>query len=197
MPDLTLPDGASVTVTEYSSICKGTKHIQLDVRSATQFGIVSFDWYDLQGRDLKNLGTETNGGSDKQSVNDSTSEYEGEKDSSSLRNAIIANTIDVISFPFMEIKNMDKKNIKSEIFRRLKEITDDIDGGHATLKENNGNQEDYMDIGDVDFYCICRRGNDSILATQILRESGFQNVFNVSGGLTAWSSTVDPAFPMY
>jgi adenylyltransferase/sulfurtransferase len=30
-----------------------------------------------------------------------------------------------------------------------------------------------------------------------LQEAGFQNVYNVKGGITAWSEEIDPSVPKY
>lgn len=47
-------------------------------------------------------------------------------------------------------------------------------------------------------YVLCRRGIDSVTGTQILLDSTFGlQVFNVEGGLTAWSNQVDSNFVMY
>ncbi|KAI8824822.1 adenylyltransferase [Fimicolochytrium jonesii] len=46
-------------------------------------------------------------------------------------------------------------------------------------------------------YIICRRGNDSQLAVQKLKQEGFQDVKDIVGGLTAWTREVDGAFPVY
>ncbi|KAG5462411.1 MAG: adenylyltransferase [Olpidium bornovanus] len=46
-------------------------------------------------------------------------------------------------------------------------------------------------------FVVCRRGNDSQLAVQLLKEHGMSNVRDVVGGLTAWSEGVDPGFPTY
>jgi molybdopterin/thiamine biosynthesis adenylyltransferase/rhodanese-related sulfurtransferase len=50
----------------------------------------------------------------------------------------------------------------------------------------------------MDIYLLCRRGIDSTVATNYLISQGLhENVFNVIGGLTAWSKDVDKNFPMY
>jgi adenylyltransferase/sulfurtransferase len=43
---------------------------------------------------------------------------------------------------------------------------------------------------------ICRRGNDSQEAVQFLHSQGISAV-DVVGGLEAWSSHIDPEFPIY
>ena len=56
--------------------------------------------------------------------------------------------------------------------------------------------------GKLPIYCLCRRGLASVEATRILHEAkvtrpGIFAVFNITGGLDAWRTTVDPSFPKY
>jgi rhodanese-related sulfurtransferase len=46
-------------------------------------------------------------------------------------------------------------------------------------------------------YVMCRRGVLSAHATRLLLDNGYNNVFNVQGGLTRWHADVEPAFPVY
>ena len=43
----------------------------------------------------------------------------------------------------------------------------------------------------------CKLGGRSARAVALLRENGFSNVWNVAGGITAWSNEIDPAVPTY
>jgi len=43
----------------------------------------------------------------------------------------------------------------------------------------------------------CRSGARSRKAVQLLRESGFRKVQNLTGGINAWAETVDPSVPRY
>jgi molybdopterin/thiamine biosynthesis adenylyltransferase/rhodanese-related sulfurtransferase len=43
----------------------------------------------------------------------------------------------------------------------------------------------------------CRRGIRSARAVNFLRDKGFRNVWNLRGGLHAWSDEVDPSIPRY
>jgi adenylyltransferase/sulfurtransferase len=43
----------------------------------------------------------------------------------------------------------------------------------------------------------CKTDGRSARAVQLLREAGFQNVYNVKGGITAWSEEIDPSVPTY
>jgi adenylyltransferase/sulfurtransferase len=44
---------------------------------------------------------------------------------------------------------------------------------------------------------ICHHGPRSLRACRLLKESGFEQVENVTGGIEAWSVTVDPRIPRY
>jgi adenylyltransferase/sulfurtransferase len=43
----------------------------------------------------------------------------------------------------------------------------------------------------------CHHGGRSEHATRLLQEAGFKNVFNLAGGIDAWSAEVDPTVPRY
>ncbi|HEX5236360.1 MAG TPA: molybdopterin-synthase adenylyltransferase MoeB [Silvibacterium sp.] len=43
----------------------------------------------------------------------------------------------------------------------------------------------------------CRSGGRSQKAAEILAQNGFKNVWNLAGGITAWSNNVDPTVPKY
>ena len=52
--------------------------------------------------------------------------------------------------------------------------------------------------------CVCRRGNDSQLAVQKLKDQSdslfdgvAMEIKDLAGGLTEWSETIDPNFPKY
>ena len=46
-------------------------------------------------------------------------------------------------------------------------------------------------------FVICRRGNRSQYAVNILEDHGIRQAKDIIGGLTTWSLTIDPEFPMY
>jgi adenylyltransferase/sulfurtransferase len=43
----------------------------------------------------------------------------------------------------------------------------------------------------------CKMGGRSAKAAEFLRQSGFKNVKNMLGGITAWSDKIDPSVPKY
>jgi sulfur-carrier protein adenylyltransferase/sulfurtransferase len=50
---------------------------------------------------------------------------------------------------------------------------------------------------DETFAVHCKTGGRSARAVKLLREAGFENVYNVKGGITAWSEEIDPSVPKY
>ena len=45
--------------------------------------------------------------------------------------------------------------------------------------------------------CQCHSGGRSEHAARLLQEAGFENVYNLAGGIDAWSVEIDPAVPRY
>lgn len=45
--------------------------------------------------------------------------------------------------------------------------------------------------------CMCHHGMRSARAQNILQRAGFTNVLNLTGGIHAWSVSVDPSVPTY
>lgn len=43
----------------------------------------------------------------------------------------------------------------------------------------------------------CHHGGRSLRVTQLLRQQGYEQAQNMSGGIDAWSLEVDPAVPRY
>ena len=44
---------------------------------------------------------------------------------------------------------------------------------------------------------ICRSGGRSAQVAEFLERQGFRKVFNLSGGILAWSRVIDPRIPQY
>jgi len=44
---------------------------------------------------------------------------------------------------------------------------------------------------------ICRSGGRSLEVARYLERSGFGSVYNLSGGILAWSADLDPSIPRY
>jgi adenylyltransferase and sulfurtransferase len=63
----------------------------------------------------------------------------------------------------------------------------------TTLKKREAAQLDKQ----ASLYVVCRRGNDSQRAVQLLHEKGFIFAKDIIGGLQSWALDVDPDFPAY
>ncbi len=50
---------------------------------------------------------------------------------------------------------------------------------------------------DREILCMCHHGMRSAGVGGYLLEQGYANVVNVAGGISAWSSEVDPSVPQY
>ncbi len=50
---------------------------------------------------------------------------------------------------------------------------------------------------DETFAIHCRTGARSANAVRLLQDAGFESVYNVKGGITAWSEEIDPSVPKY
>ncbi|KAF3679158.1 Adenylyltransferase and sulfurtransferase MOCS3-1 [Capsicum annuum] len=59
-------------------------------------------------------------------------------------------------------------------------------------------KKDSLDSGSsVSLFVICRRGNDSQRAVELLHKLGFSSAKDIIGGLESWAHNVDPKFPTY
>ncbi len=45
--------------------------------------------------------------------------------------------------------------------------------------------------------CYCHHGVRSLQVVAFLQRAGFESVYNLAGGIDAWSTEVDPAVPRY
>ncbi|XP_021758989.1 adenylyltransferase and sulfurtransferase MOCS3-like [Chenopodium quinoa] len=91
-----------------------------------------------------------------------------------------AHHFDIISLP--NSLNLPLSSLES----RLPEIS-------AALKE----EETRKGVSGAHLYTVCRRGNDSQRAVQLLHSNGFTSAKDIVGGLTSWQNEVDPNFPAY
>ncbi|CAN4103991.1 unnamed protein product [Withania somnifera] len=67
----------------------------------------------------------------------------------------------------------------------------------AAALEEEANKKALDSGANVSLYVICRRGNDSQRAVQLLHQEGFSMAKDIIGGLESWAQNVDPKFPMY
>lgn len=57
-------------------------------------------------------------------------------------------------------------------------------------------EKNFKDIPkDRPVYCFCKVGGRSRKAIEFLRQQGYDQLFNIKGGITAWSKEIDPNIP--
>jgi rhodanese-related sulfurtransferase len=66
---------------------------------------------------------------------------------------------------------------------------------HVPLRELPGRADDLPQTQPI--VCICHHGVRSRQAVAFLVHRGFESVYNLAGGVDAWSMEVDPAVPRY
>ena len=162
-----------ISCANYAAILfSGTKHILLDVRSDIQYGMVSMDSYYT-----------------KTSLDDSI-----ESNCKFISSHISLKKLRLNSFSDEdELKEFISVN-KEENHRILHRIP------NKWLKSNDQNKISEVLINNntnLSIYVLCRRGIDSILATDYLLSNGMVNIYNIDGGLTSWKKEVDENFPAY
>jgi rhodanese-related sulfurtransferase len=45
--------------------------------------------------------------------------------------------------------------------------------------------------------CVCHHGVRSMQVVIYLKQRGYENLYNLQGGIDAWSTYVDPSIPIY
>ena len=157
--------------------------------------MLSFKWYENKNnseennKNLKNNEDKTTD-SKTAEINDTLKSSQNNSEIGSF----VCRNITVVHFPLLEIRKSDALGVQNEIIKRIENKRND---NITESSEKEDCNEVSKDICETAIYCICRRGFDSTLSTQLLLEMGFSNVINVSGGIAAWSASVDTLFPAY
>jgi len=104
--------------------------------------------------------------------------------------------------PTISVRDLKRKIDAREPFRLLdvREIFEHeiarIDGAKLIpLREIGARAEELPREEQIIVHC--HSGKRSAQAVRLLRERGFRNVYNLEGGIDAWSSEIDPAVPRY
>lgn len=84
-------------------------------------------------------------------------------------------------------------SMKNSVNIPLSNMEKDLSAVDTALKEARPDIEPL----DSPVYVICRRGNDSQLAVELLRKKGYTMAKDIIGGFHSWAQHVDPDFPIY
>ena len=101
---------------------------------------------------------------------------------------LIQNTYDILpNIAFKNIIDSDSKIILIDV--RSKQELDDIMINGVLNYDFNSDEFENSVLGlDIDktYYVICRPGRRSGITTELMLENGFENVFNIKGGMIKW-----------
>ena len=70
---------------------------------------------------------------------------------------------------------------------------------HVPMNDVPGRLDDIRELADndTDVVVMCHSGHRSMMVARFLQQHGFERVFNLTGGIDAWSREVDPSVPAY
>ncbi len=75
-------------------------------------------------------------------------------------------------------------------------LVSNLDGQHIPLGELPSRLDEIEADKDAEVVMMCRSGGRSGRAIGIMESNGFTNVYNLKGGITAWSNEIDPSMPV-
>jgi rhodanese-related sulfurtransferase len=68
---------------------------------------------------------------------------------------------------------------------------------HIPLHELPNRVAELEPYRDIPIVCLCHHGIRSAMAVRVLRERGFKDVHNLTGGIDAYARGVDATVPLY
>jgi adenylyltransferase/sulfurtransferase len=96
-----------------------------------------------------------------------------------------------------------KEKIESDAEFFLLDVREDVeylvsnlDGEHIPLDQLENRLKELEDKKEAEVIVMCRSGNRSSRAASYLESQGFENVYNLKGGMKAWASEIDPSVPV-
>lgn len=75
-------------------------------------------------------------------------------------------------------------------------LVSNLDGQHIPLGQLQNRLDEIEADKDSEIVMMCRSGGRSGKAVEIMESNGFTNVYNLQGGITAWSNEIDPSMPV-
>lgn len=75
-------------------------------------------------------------------------------------------------------------------------MVSNLDGTHIALGELQNRIEEIKAHKDKEIIVMCRSGGRSGRAVSMLESEGLTNVYNLKGGITAWSKEIDTSLPV-
>lgn len=75
-------------------------------------------------------------------------------------------------------------------------MVSNLDGTHIALGEVENRIEEIKSNKDKEIIVMCRSGGRSSRVVALLEREGLTEVYNLKGGITAWSKEIDPSIPV-
>tara|TARA_R110002126_G_scaffold227147_3_gene371805 strand:- start:5510 stop:5830 length:321 start_codon:yes stop_codon:yes gene_type:complete len=75
-------------------------------------------------------------------------------------------------------------------------MVSNLDGEHIPLGDLPNRVDEIKNHKDAEVVVLCRSGGRSGKAVEFLEKEGFSNIYNLKGGITAWSKEIDTSLPV-
>ena len=75
-------------------------------------------------------------------------------------------------------------------------MVSNLDGEHIPLGDLSSRVEEIKNYKDAEVIVMCRSGGRSGKAVEFLESEGFSTIYNLKGGITAWSKEIDTSMPV-
>lgn len=75
-------------------------------------------------------------------------------------------------------------------------MVSNLDGEHIPLGDLSSRVDEIKNHKDSEVVVMCRSGGRSGKAIEFLENEGFSNIYNLKGGITAWSKEIDTSIPV-
>ena len=95
-----------------------------------------------------------------------------------------------------EKKDAGEKFFLLDVCEHFEYLVSNLDGELISLGQLDVRLDEIKQHKDEEVIIMCRSGGRSARACEILEKNGFTNVFNLKGGITAWSKEIDTSIPV-
>jgi|AntRauTorcE11897_2_1112592.scaffolds.fasta_scaffold00131_11 adenylyltransferase/sulfurtransferase len=93
-------------------------------------------------------------------------------------------------------KESDDSFLLIDVREHHEYLVSNIDGHHIPYNDLETRLSEINDHKYEDVVVMCRSGNTSKDAAQILIDNGFDSVFSLEGGMKKWAKEIDPSLPV-
>jgi|AntRauTorckE6833_2_1112554.scaffolds.fasta_scaffold00007_11 adenylyltransferase/sulfurtransferase len=95
-----------------------------------------------------------------------------------------------------EKRDSDEEFFLLDVREDVEYLVSNLDGEHIPLGQLENRMKELEEKKDEEVIVMCRSGNRSSRAVSYLESKGFENAYNLKGGMKAWASEIDPSVPV-